>query len=274
MLKNVLFFVFCLLVPGSAAFSQQQEFSPKVQNLLNRGKELHSERYKFALDKGAKIYETSDKKSFYLLWFPPGSDKKTVIVSLHGSNGFAFNEFYLWYEAARKHGHGIIALQWYFEGKPPTDYYTPRESYDQIVPVLKGLKIEKGKAMFHGFSRGSANSYYVALFDQAEKTNYFSLILSNAGGAAENHPLYREIAGEKYGKKPFDGLNWITYCGELDPQPERSGCPAMRQSVKFIEKYGGSVKLAIEDKKGDHGGFLRNPDNIEKSLELFDKLTK
>jgi hypothetical protein len=274
MLKNVLFIVLFILVTVSLAFSQQPEFSAKVQGLLDRAKELHGERYKFAVDKGAKIYQTSDKKSFYLLWFPPGADKKTIIVSLHGSNGFAFNEFYLWYEAAKKHGYGILALQWYFEGKPPADYYTPRESYDQIVPVLKELKIARGKAMFHGFSRGSANSYYLALFDRAEKTNYFGLILSNAGGAAEDYPLYREIAAEKYGKKPFEGLNWMTYCGEFDPNPEKSGCPAMRQSAKFIEKYGGSVKLVIEDKKGDHGGFLHSPENIERALELFDKLVK
>lgn len=197
-----------------------------------------------------------------------------MIVSLHGSNGFAFNDFYLWNDSAVRHKHGILALQWYFEGKPPGDYYTPREAYDQIAPALKELKIEKGKAMFHGFSRGSANSYYLALFDRAEKTNYFGLIVSNSGGAAEDHPIYREITAEKYGKKPFDGLQWITYCGGQDPQPDRSGCPAMQKSVKFVEKYGGVVKLSVEDKNGDQGGFLRNADNIEKTLEIFDKIVK
>jgi hypothetical protein len=46
--------------------------------------------------------------------------------------------------------------------------------------------------------------------------------------------------------------------------------PQGPENVKIFS----TVKLTIEDKKGDHGGFLRNPDNIEKSRELFEKLVR
>lgn len=274
MLKTFLLSLFCLTFLFSQAFSQEN-FSQKVQDLLKKAKEHNPNRYQFALDNGAKIYQTADQKSFYLLWFPPKSDKKTLIVTMHGSNSYAFDEFFLWKEDAEKHGHGILALQWYFDGnKPPEDYYLPKEAYENIAPILKDLKIEKGKTMFHGFSRGSANSYYVALFDHQAKNDYFGLILSNSGGASEGYPLYREVVAEKFGKNPFEGINWMTFCGQKDPNPERDGCPAMQRTAKFIEKYGGKVKLAIEFKDGDHGGFHRNSENVEKALDLFDKILK
>ncbi|MBS1794962.1 MAG: hypothetical protein JSS81_13965 [Acidobacteria bacterium] len=274
MLRKVLLVLFGLLALAGSGFSQT-ELPAGVQELVKRGRDHNPERYRFALDNGVKIYPTADGKSFYLVWFPPKADKKTVIATMHGSLSYAFDEFFLWKEKAEKHGHGIVALQWWFEGnRPPADYYSPREAYDNLAAALKALKIEKGRALFHGFSRGSANSYYLALFDHAAKNDYFGLVLSNAGGAGEDYPLYREITEGKFGAKPFDGVRWMTFCGARDQNPDRDGCPAMRRSAKFVEKYGGTVKLALEDPNGDHGGFHRNPDNIEKAMELFDKLVK
>ena len=263
-----------VLILATTTFAQTQ-YPPNIQDLLDKAKQHDSHRYQFAFDKGAKIEVTADQKSFYLLWYPPNmkADKKTLIVTLHGSSGNVFNEFFLWYDEALKHGHGILALQWYFEGTPPPrDYYAPLDVYQQIAPILKSEKIGMGKAMLHGFSRGSANSYYVTLFDRKEKNNYFGLTLSNSGGASIGYPIYTEMEKGNFGEKPFVGTNWMTFCGGLDPNPDRDGCPAMRRTAEFVTKYGGKLRLAIEDENGDHGGFHRNKANVNKSLDLFDKI--
>lgn len=274
---RVLAYIFIILtLTGYTIAQDNNNFSDKVKNLLEKAKQHNSERYKFAFDKGAKVVPTDDGKSFYLLWSPPNvKAEKTMIVTMHGSLSYAFDEFYLWYDEAKKHGHGILALQWWFEGNPPpNDYYFPNEAYRELDKALKKEGIKPQKSMFHGFSRGSANSYYVTLFDRDSKNNFFLVTLSNSGGASENYPMYRDVTSGKFGEKPFAGTNWITFCGMNDQNPDRDGCPAMRRTGEFIKKYGGTIISAMEDKNGDHGGFHRSKQNIETALNLFDDLLK
>lgn len=275
-MKILAYILTFLLFTGCTIAQNNNDLSDKIKDLLQMAKQHGSERYDFAIEKGAKILPTADGRSFYLLWYPPNiRADKTLIVTMHGSNGNAFNEFYLWYDEAKKHGHGILALQWWFEGNPPpSDYYQPNESYRELDKALKKENIKPQKSLFHGFSRASANSYYVTIFDRDSKNNYFLLNLANSGGASENYPLYRQVAAGKFGATPLTGTNWITFCGMNDQNPDRDGCPAMRRTGEFIKKYGGTVKLAIEDKNGDHGGFHRNKDNIKKALDLFDDMLK
>lgn len=269
--------IFIILISiGFAPAQDTANFPEKIQNLLEKAKQYNPERYKFAFEKGAKVFPTADGNSFYLLWYPPNvKTDKTMIVTMHGSSSYAFDEFYLWYDDAKKYGHGILALQWYFEGNPPPrDYYAPNESYREIGLALQKEGIKPQKSLFHGFSRASANSYYVTLFDRDSKNNYFLLTLANSGGAAENYPIYRDIISGKFGEKPLAGTNWMTFCGANDPNPDRDGCPAMRRTGEFIKKYGGQIKLVIEDKNADHGGFHRNKQNIKTALDLFDEMLK
>lgn len=265
-----------LILTGCIAAQDNADYTAKVNFLLEKAKKHNPERYKFAFEKGAKVYPTADGNSFYLLWYPPNvKEDKTLIVSMHGSLSYAFDDFYLWFEKAKKHGHGILALQWWFEGNPPPrDYYSPNESYRAIDLALKKEQLKPQKALFHGFSRASANSYYVVLFDRDSKNNYFLLNLANSGGASEGYPMYRDVTSGKFGQTPLAGTNWATFCGYLDKNPERDGCPAMRRTGRFIKKYGGEVKLAIEDEKGDHGLFHRNPQLVDKALDLFDEMLK
>jgi uncharacterized protein (TIGR03437 family) len=265
-------FVFFLSL-GSRA--DQQQFPPAVQALLDRARAANPQRYQFALDKGAQIGVTADQKSFYLLWYPPNmpAGNRTLIVTTHGSASFAFDEFFLWYDAALAHGHGILALQWWFPTEaPPRDYYSPAEVHAAVEPVLKQQAIKPGRAMLHGFSRGSANGYYVALFDRQAKNNFFGLHLANAGGASTDYPLYLEVTGGRYGATPFAGMRWATFCGGLDPNPDRDGCPAMRRTADFIEQYGGAVDLAIEDQTKGHGGFHQTPSYLDLALTAFDSV--
>lgn len=247
-----------------------------VEALLNRARTANPQRYQFAIDRGAQIGVTSDHRSFYLLWYPPSKAagpaiNKTLIVTMHGSASYAFDEFFLWYDAAIKHGHGILALQWWFPDQaPPQDYYSPAEVYSAIEPVLKQQNLRPGRVLLHGFSRGSANGYYVSLFDRQSKNNFFGINLANAGGASTDYPLYIDVNSGKYGSSPFTGMRWLTFCGGQDPNPNRDGCPAMRRTADFIRQFGGTVDLAIEDQNTGHGGFHQNAAYPDLALTAFD----
>ncbi len=247
-------------------------------SLFQKGMKESAERYKFAVQQGAKFITTPDGKSFYVLWYPPGSTESSrppMIVTLHGHGSWAFDEFYLWQPYAAKRGYGIIALQWWFGGgETNSDYYQPREIYTIFEGALREQKIKAGTVLFHGFSRGSANSYGVTALDRDSKNNYFALTISNSGKAESDFPINGEIAQGKFGTKPFTNTHWVMVCGMKDPFPNLTGCPAMDDTRKWVTGYGGTVDLFIQDPNGDHGAFHRNPNNVNAALDVFDKILK
>lgn len=245
--------------------------------LFKQAIEAVPDRYRFAVDKGAQFVQTSDGKSFYVLWTPKGFDQaqlRPMIVTLHGHASWAFDEFFIWQPYAEQRGYGILALQWWFGGgEAINDYYLPREMYPLFEQVLRNQAIEPGKVLFHGFSRGSANSYALTALDR-QKSRFFGLTVSNAGGAAKDFPPNAAIINNEFGAMPFKGAHWVLYCGGKDPNPERDGCVGMQAASKFVISYGAIVDLFIEDPTGDHGGFHRNPANVNKALDVFDGLIR
>jgi hypothetical protein len=243
--------------------------------LLKKAQEARRPRVQFALENNAQVRLTSDGKSFSLLWLPQGTDIRNpppIIVTLHGHDGWAFDAFYVWHQHFKDSGYGFLALQWWLgEGESMQDYLSPDEIYQAIDEIFSDLHVKTGKALLHGFSRGSSNSYAVAAIDHTQGKKYFSLIISDAGRASPGYPPNREIEKGKFGEKPFQGLHWITYAGGLDPNPERDGIAGMRETAAWIQKFGGTVDLAIEDPDNGHGGFHRNPENTKKALDVFEK---
>ena len=72
-----------------------------------------------------------------------------------------------------------------------------------------------------------------------------------------------------FGAKPFTGIQWVMYCGEKDPDPDKSGCPGMNAAKDWVSKYGATIKLFIDDPLGDHGGFMTNPVNVNAAMAVL-----
>ena len=262
-----------LVLSGSKAMAELPG-----QTLLEQAGSQCAQHLNYAKENHARIELTSDKKSFYVLWFPEGVDHVNpppMIVTLHGHGSWAFDEFFLWHRAAKEHGYGILAIQWWLgKGEKYQDYLTPQEIYSVIEQVLTREQVKSGTVLFHGFSRGSANSYAVAALDRVTGKDYFALIVANAGKASLDFPPNRDIEQGSFGKMPLEGTHWVTFAGGRDPNPERSGIYGMREAAEWIRKYGGIVDLAIEDENAGHGGFHRNPANMRSALEIFKKRLK
>ena len=246
--------------------------------LLKQAESQCAQRLSYAKENHARIEFTSDGKSFYVLWFPEGvnpANPLPMIVTLHGHGSWAFDEFYLWHQAAKEHGYGILAIQWWLgQGEKFQDYLTPQEIYRIIDQVLMREQVKPETVLFHGFSRGSANSYAVAAFDRNTGKDYFALIVANAGKPELDFPPNRDIEQGRFGQKPLQGTHWVTFAGGRDPNPELTGIYGMRQAAEWIRKYGGIVDRAIEDESSGHGGFHQNPVNMRSALEVFDKRLK
>lgn len=245
--------------------------------LIEQAKSQSAKRVNYAVENHATVALTPDGKSFYVLWLPEGASPENpppMIVTIHGHGSWAFDEFFLWHKAAKERGYGILAIQWWLgKGEKFQDYLTPQEIYQVIDDVLTAEHIKPGTVLFHGFSRGSANSYAVAGIDRHTGTgkDYFALIVANAGKPGLDFPPNRDIEEGRFGPEPLKGTHWVTFAGGRDPHPDRSGIQGMREAGEWIRKYGGVVDRAIEDENADHGGFHRNPDNMRVALDVFEK---
>ncbi len=176
----------------------------------------------------------------------------------------------MWHKAAKEHGYGILAIQWWLgKGERFQDYLNPREIYNDIDETLKRLHAKPGSVLFHGFSRGSANSYAVAALDRQSGNDYFALVVANAGKPGLDFPPNVDIEKGKFGTDPLKGTHWVTFAGGKDKHPDRDGIEGMRAAAEWIKKYGGMVDKIIEDPESDHGGFHRNPKNMETALDVF-----
>ncbi len=271
MKKLTLLFILSALISAPAAFAELPSHP-----LIEKAQREEAPRVKYALDNGAEVGLTSDGKSYYVLWFPKGSSEKNLppmIATMHGHDGCAFVDFYVWHDFLKKRGYGFLAIQWWLgEGEGIHDYLLPNETYRAIDEVFRKLGVRPGTALLHGFSRGSTNTYAVAAMDRSLKNNYFALIIANAGRASSNYPPTREIEQGRFGSRPLAGSHWVTYAGAKDTNPDRDGIQGMRETGEWIQKYGGIVDLAIEDPDSGHGGFHRNPKNTNAALDVFDKL--
>lgn len=248
-----------LASPGSAA----------LMELMRQRDRAH---YDQAVAAGVRFVPTADGASFYAAWSPPGFDPATdgTIVTLHGHDGWASASFAVWQPFLSSRRHAIIALQWWFGGgEAPADYYLPVEIYPTLRRALADEGSAPGRSMFEGFSRGSANSYAVEAMDRADPAPAFLITVANAGGASADFPPNVEIDAGHYGSTPFAGSRWVLFCGGMDPDPDRSGCPGMERTKTWIEGHSGTVELLIEDPSAGHGGFHQNPANANLALDLY-----
>lgn len=254
MKKSLLIIFISIFAFTTNAFAQ---LPPVAQVIYDSAYAQDSLMVQYAINNGAQIIATADGNSFYIKWFPVGPPPSSapLIVTLHGSNGYAFHEFYSWHSQAQLHGCGIIALQWYRTSTANPTYFEDTTLYSYLDEALTAINYPSGKALLHGFSRGSARSYAMVFLDMQSGNNYFCTTMSNAGGLDTIYPLYYDIHNGVYGNNVFAGKHWNLFCGGQDPNPNQSGCPAMNFTQGWLQSQGATVDIYIQDPALGHNGF-------------------
>lgn len=251
-LVNLLIFTGILSL-GSFSYGEVRH-----DEILELSKRFEPGSYQYALQNGAKIVPVKDGKSFVLWWAPKGFDPKrdTVLVSLGGHAGWATRDFQVWHKHIKDRGYAFLTLQWWYGRSEETfGYAQPREIYEWIREALEERGITPGHVIFHGFSRGSANSYAVTYHDRLQKNPFFAVTISNAGEMAADFPPNRGFLDKRDGPQPFKGAHWILYCAEND-QERKNSCEGMQWTKEQLEERGATVDKFIRNPSGGHGGFM------------------
>jgi predicted esterase len=211
---------------------------------------------------------SADGSLAHAAWKPAGKVERWI-VSLHGTGGSAKRDIEVWQKSVGGRPIAVLAIQWW-RGQGDA-YLPPFDIYREIDFAASKLGIQPGRALLHGFSRGSANLYAVAAIDQGRGRKLFSLYVASSGGVALDFPPTRAILEGRYGPRPLAGTRWVTACGGRDANPERDGCPGMRRTGAWLKEQGAQVLLAIEDAQSGHGALQLNPGNTARLLDLFHK---
>lgn len=257
------------------AFKTIAQLPPIAQALYTQFYNTNTVVAQSCISNGAQVKASADGKTFYLQWFPAGTTPSAtpVMVSLHGSGSNAFNAMSKWFSSLSSHSVGLIAFQWYLgpSASPPNDYFGDTTLYTYIDTALKRIKYPSNKAMYHGFSRGSARSYAIQFLDvyPPNGKNYFCMIVSNAGKPDSLYPFYQSINGGS--NHTFcSGKRWAMYCGAADPNPARDGCPGMTSAKNnWVAANGGTVGLFIQDPVLGHSGLMDTPGLQDSILEYY-----
>lgn len=257
MKKKIIYIVliFQFLVP---AYQSLAQLPAAAQALYDSAWAQDSNMVNFALSKGAQVLPTPDGNSFYLQWSPGTGaiNTKPLIVTLHGSSGYAFHEFFSWWPQANLHGCGILALQWYRPNRnTPLDYLPDDTIYNYFDSALTAVNYPSGKALLHGFSRGSARSYGVIFNDIQSGNNYFCTAMCNAGAFDTLYPLYNAIYNGSFGPNFYSGKHFNMFCGGHDSDWMKSGCPGMTWTQNWLQGNGAVVDVFIQDTALGHNGF-------------------
>lgn len=249
--------------PSSTAGASAALPSPAA-TLLARANAAIPDAVAFATRHGARIVPTD--RTFYVA--SPAPAGAPTLVSLHGHEGWAFNDWKIWQPSAEARAFGVISMQWWVgSGDRTEDYLPPPALYAAIDGALRAGGATPGGVMLHGFSRGATLTYALAAMD-AHQGHWFGTVLANAGGAHVDFPPTGEVDRGRYGERPYDGQRWILYCGGRDADPQINGCPAMRKTETWVRARGGDTTLLV-DEAADHGGFHHDGRLVGKALDSW-----
>ncbi len=227
---------------------------------------VHSDILDSVVEEGGGVIPLGESY-FYITWFPENWElitEKRLIVSLHGNGGCAEKNFNWWLKPAQEQGFAIAALQYAQQpgasNEPEDlDFMDAQEVYESIRTILDDLQmyapLDETLIVYHGFSRGSALSFQMALMDRApEGLGAFAAFISDSGGG------FAETNGEIPGyiqNAPTDaylGAHFWLYCGGKDHNGRT--CQDMERMEKIIPTLGGVVDELYQFDPGGHGIFI------------------
>jgi hypothetical protein len=244
----------------------------------NHGCKAYTDTLRYIEKQGGGVIPIGDNR-FFIVWFPDDWDdlpNKKIVVTLHGSGGCAESLFHHWVVLSAQRKYAVVVLQY-----AETSAWG-KKKFDDTPQIYENLRVMLGElrvhcpvcdipVILHGFSRGSARTFEVAVLDRAEDgMRAFSAFISDSGTPfpetqGKIPPSLHNIATDAY-----SGAHFWLYCGGRDHNGQT--CNGMKKMSQFILSHGATIDEFYQNPVGGHGilntGSSRHPG---KSLTaLFD----
>ncbi len=249
----------------------------------NHGCEEYAAILNSVADQGGGVIPVGENR-FFTVWFPEGweqSPDPELVFTLHGNGGCAENNVKWWHEVAAEHDYAVVALQY---AEVDVADQNPREDfifddagtiYTNLITAYDELRahcpISDVPVALHGFSRGSAMNYQLALMDRGQEGRQaFSSFVCDSGGAGSIGSA-GTIPGYLRNAPPdaYDGAHFWLYCGEQDYDGQR--CEDIDWMRGLILDHGGTVDAFYRNPTGGHGIFITGEERpTAAQLALFD----
>lgn len=199
-----------------------------------------------------------------LIWSPsPGPDTK-YLVTLPGTGGTAETELYHWQRLVDElstclaRDIGVMAVEY---ENPATGRSLLWGDLNLLIEALLageasvGLGAETGHA-FHGFSRGAADLYGVAVLDGKDGLRRGTRFIANSGawrpGTPMPEPLSEELVSGS--RTALYGVEFLVHYGLQDHDQGQHGYVGSSGAARAVRKLGGEVELWV-DPDGCHHAF-------------------
>jgi len=211
---------------------------------------------------GAAVIPLGDSK-FAMVRFPQNWESlssRKLIVSLHGSGGCAERMYRWWNRPAARKGYALLVLQ-YARRDPDAEEGYAFDDSAQIYANLRTLfaqlathcPLDGTVVVYHGFSRGSARAFEIAMLDRSEEgmKRFAGFIADSGTGFAETGGLLPTFL-QNASSNAYQGANFWLYCGGADHDGQT--CQDMRRMGPLLEALGATVST-YRYAPGGHGIF-------------------
>jgi hypothetical protein len=188
------------------------------------------------------------------------------LVTLHGSDETATKELYWWQPRAAALSAclgtdiGVLAIRYARGGTSGTEYLQWGD-INLLIDALPTGEVAAGYAAasghaFHGFSRGSADLYAIAVLDGRDGSRWGDRFITNSGawrpGASPPGPVADELAAGS--TTALAGTEFLVFYGLQDHDQDQHGHVGGSEAARTVRRLGGEAEIWV-DVDGCHSAF-------------------
>jgi len=231
------------------------------------------------VDAGGGVRKETGK--YVATWAPSGwytRSSRTLIIDLHGTGGYPEAEWKDFRSYLQQRNWAFIGISYlYNTTNDAGDYDSASAIYGRITAALAEVRAACGTEMtlhLMGFSRGSANTFTVALLDR-QSSGKINGVISNAGAwPPDGGPLPTELLAANSNPMSMKDTRFWGWCGLNDLTHGYPMCDEMTTALKWVQDHGGTVAPGAPYKSADagHVDLKNNPEAVDAGFSWIESL--
>lgn len=231
------------------------------------------------IDSGGGVRKETGK--YVATWAPSAwftSPNRTLIVDLHGTGGYPEAEFNDFRSYLQQRNWGFLGISYLYNANNDAgDYDTPVPILARINAALDEMRAACGSNItlhLMGFSRGSANTYAIAMLDRQAEGKINGVIANAGAWPPDAGPLPPELLAVNGNPMAMKDTRMWGWCGLNDMTHGYPMCDEMTTALKWVQDHGGTVAPGTPFVSPDagHTDFKNNPVAVDAGFTWIESL--